>query len=184
MEAVSKLAQPLCFVIYWKTLNFQDRSAIMELCQNEHCCRCAPEMSCKWAQSSLLEMACKWAQSRTCSGYAECSRHYEIAEPPPILCKDSHTHAKKANFSAFSYMKPLFFQLPSAQPSHFLGMHRRFFRLHFLFPYLHFFLPARYFLLSAQKKFITKFVIHVTNFLTHVTNFVICVTNFVTKNVL
>ena len=84
-------------------------------------------------------MACKWAQSRTCSGYAECSRHYEIAEPPPILCKDSHTHAKKANFSVFSYMKPLFFQLPSAQPRHFLGMHRRFFRLHFLFPYLHFF---------------------------------------------
>ena len=101
-----------------------------------------------------------------------------------ILCKDSHTHAKKANFSAFSYMKPLFFQLPSAQPSHFLGMHRRFFRLHFLFPYLHFFLPARYFLLSEQKKFVTKFVIHVTNFLTHVTNFVIYVTNFVTKNFL
>ena len=107
-----------------------------------------------------------------------------IAEPPPILCKDSHTHAKKANFSAFSYMKLLFFQLPSAQPSHFLGMRRRFFRLHFLFPYLHFFLPARYFLLSAKKKFITKFVIHVTNFLTHVTNFVIYVTNFVTKNFL
>ena len=97
-------------------------------------------------------MACKWAQSRTCSGYAECSRHYEIAEPPPILCKDSHRHAKKANFSAFSYMKPLFFQLPSAQPSHFLGMHRRFFRLHFLFPYLHFISSCPiFFTICAEK---------------------------------
>ena len=34
-----------------------------------------------------------------------------IAEPPPILCKDSHTHAKKANFSAFSYMKPPLFSI-------------------------------------------------------------------------
>ena len=69
-----------------------------------------------------------------------------------ILCKDSHTHAKKANFSAFSYMKLLFFQLPSAQPRHFLGMHRRFLRLHFLFPYLHFISSCPiFFTICAEK---------------------------------
>ena len=35
----------------------------------------------------ILQMSCKRAQNRTCSGYAECSRHYEIAEPQPILLK-------------------------------------------------------------------------------------------------
>ena len=70
----------------------------------------------------------------------------------PILCKDSHTHAKKANFSAFSYMKPLFFQLPSAQPSHFLGMHRRFSAYIFYFlTYIFFFLPDIFYYLLRKS---------------------------------
>ena len=40
------------------------------------------QFSFRRTRRAFCEMACKRAQSRTCSGYAECSRHYEKRPTP------------------------------------------------------------------------------------------------------